>query len=272
MLRKPNTEGSTTFPRTCGLAGLGFAAMIVLANALLAPAGLPVTGAEANEVTTFFAAKADVVGIASALTPAAWVLATLFGAGAVSVLWRSERDRGEAWCLLGFAGLALQNATFAGVTAIRLTLAHDNTATTALWALHDALFTLNGTFLALALLGLSISGRRAGLIRPWHGRVGLLSAALLFSSATLTPLVIDHAGPLGLLGLVGWLLWVVWIVRYGITLIRLNPASLVPGQPSDQAAAAHPRARRDSGGRADRCGRLIVPPLRAAIGTRWRES
>ncbi|MEU2271696.1 hypothetical protein ABZ568_35795 [Streptomyces olindensis] len=51
----------------------------------------------------------------------------------------------------------------------------------------------------------------------------------------LTPLVIDHDGPLidhdgplGLLGLVGWLMWVVWIVVYGIVLMRPVPAPRRP--------------------------------------------
>lgn len=217
------------FSRISGIAALGFAFLIVFSNVIQVPAGMPLTGADVDEVDAFFSAKADVVGVGSALTPAAWALATLFGAGAVSALRRSERDRGEAWSLLGFAGLALQNAAFAAIVAIRLALAstaggHPG-ATGGLWAFHDALFTLNGTFLALALVGLSVGGLRAGLVRPWHGALGLLSAALLFASATLAPLVIDRAGPLGLLGLVGWLMWVVWLAAYGAVLIRLNPAS-----------------------------------------------
>lgn len=217
------------FSRLSGIAALGFAFLIVFANVLQVPAGMPLTGADVDEVDEFFSTKADIVGVGSALTPAAWALATLFGAGAVSALWRSERDRGEAWSLLGFAGLVLQNAAFAGVIALRLALAstaggHAD-ATLGLWAFHDALFTLNGTFLALALVGLSVGGLRGGLIRSWHGALGLLSAALLFGSATLAPLVIDHAGPLGLLGLAGWLMWVVWLVAYGTVLIRRNPAS-----------------------------------------------
>ncbi|MES4908674.1 MULTISPECIES: 2-oxoglutarate/malate transporter [unclassified Streptomyces] len=223
------------FSRISGIAALGFAFLIVFSNVIQVPAGMPLTGADVDEVDAFFGAKAGVVGVGSALTPAAWALATLFGAGAVSALWRSERDRGEAWSLLGFAGLILQNAAFAGVIAVRLALAStagDRAAgTSGLWAFHDALFTLNGTFLALALVGLSVGGLRSGLIRSWHGALGLLSAALLFASATLVPLVIDHAGPLGLLGLVGWLMWVVWLAAYGTALIRLNPAgrSCAPG-------------------------------------------
>jgi hypothetical protein len=228
--RKIIGSAGMSFSRASGLAALGFAVVIVLANVVLVPAGLPVTGAESREVVAFFATGGSAVGVSSALTPLAWALATLFGAGAVAAIWRSERARGEAWSLVGFAGLVLQNAVFSGVIATRLALAsttpRDSAATAGLWALHDALFTLNGTFLALALVGLSVGGLRSDLLRPWHGKVGLLSAALLFSSATATPLVIGEAGPLGLLGLVGWLLWVVWIVAYGVTLVRLEPSRL----------------------------------------------
>ncbi|WP_181019581.1 hypothetical protein [Nonomuraea typhae] len=215
------------FTRIGGIAAIGFATLIVLANVIMMPAGLPLTGAEIGEVTAFFATEDLTIGIGSALTPAAWILATLFGAGALTALWRSERDRREAWSLLGLAGLALQNATFAGVVATRLALTatapHDRSATMGLWALHDAVFTLNGTFLALALLGLSLGGLRTGLIRPWHATVGLLAAALQFSSATLAHWVIDDGGALSLLGLLGWLMWVAWIVAYGIVLIRQSP-------------------------------------------------
>jgi hypothetical protein len=100
----------------------------------------------------------------------------------------------------------------------------DGIAAGALWALHDALFTLNGTFLAIALVGLSIGGLRAGVTRRWHAALGLMSAVLLFGSATAAPLVVAGAGPLGLLGLVGWLLWVGWVAGYGIVLVRRVPA------------------------------------------------
>jgi hypothetical protein len=231
MLRKQPgaAPAAMDFARISGVAALGFALLVVAGNVVVVPAGLPRTGAGIAEVDGFFRAHGDLVGLGSALTPAAWVLATLFGAGAVRVLWRSERNRGEAWALLGFAGLVLQNAVFTGVVAIRLALASTAAdgigADTSLWALHDALFTLNGTFLAIALLGLSVGGLRGGLIRPWHGSWGLVAAALLFGSAVLAPLVIDHAGPLGLLGLAGWLMWVVWLVVYGVALIRRAPQS-----------------------------------------------
>ncbi|NUW42090.1 hypothetical protein HT134_18350 [Nonomuraea rhodomycinica] len=148
----------------------------------------------------------------------------MFGAGAVSVLWPSERERGEAWSLVGFAGLALQNVTFAGIIAARLALARtapaDPGATPGLWAWHDAMFTLNGTFLAVALLGLSVAGLRARFIRRWHAALGFVAAGLQFSSACLAFAVMRGEGPLGLVGLAGWLAWVAWIAVYGMRLIR----------------------------------------------------
>lgn len=206
-----------------GLAGLGFAVVIVLANVVLVPAGLPRTGAEPGQVAAFFAATGDIVGIASMFVPVAWVLAVLFGAGAVAAVRAFDTPGGEAWALTGFAGLVLQNTTFTAVVAIRLALAATaGEGAAVLWALHDALFTLNGTFLATAMLGLSVAGLRAGLIRPWHGVLGLCAAALQFTSAVLTSLIMGGGGPLGLLGLAGWLMWVVWIAGYGIVLIRLS--------------------------------------------------
>ncbi|MEV0384292.1 hypothetical protein [Nonomuraea sp. NPDC050643] len=209
------------FTRLSGIAAIGFATAIVTANLFMAPAGLPLTGADEAAVSAFFSAKGHVVGLASTFVPAAWVLATLFGAGAVAALWSSERERGEAWSLVGFTGLILQNVTFAGVISARLALTRtDPAGVPALWALHDAVFTLNGTFLAIAMLGLSVGGLRAKLIRPWHGVLGFLAAALQFTSASLTYSIMREEGPLGLIGLAGWLLWVAWIVTYGIRLIR----------------------------------------------------
>lgn len=213
-----------TFPRIGGLAAIGFATVILLGNVFLIPLGLPLSGADIGEVIEFFGTAGTAVGISSALTPAAWTLSTVFAAGAIAALRRSEHRRGEAWSLIGFAGVILQNGAVAAVIAVRLGLASmnelDRATTTGLWVFHDALLTLNGTFLALALFGLSIAGLRAGLTARWHTALGLLSGALMFSSATLTPLIIDHAGPLGLIGLIGWLLWVVWLFGYGVILYR----------------------------------------------------
>jgi hypothetical protein len=92
----------------------------------------------------------------------------------------------------------------------------------AIWVLHGALFAWNGTFLGLALMGLSVGGWRARVIAPWHALAGLVAATLQFSSAILTPWVVESGGPLGLIGLAGWIIWVAWLVVYGTALIRFT--------------------------------------------------
>jgi hypothetical protein len=217
----------TSFTRIAGFGAVGFATVIVLAALVLTTAGLPPPGADEAAVVGFFSAGPVAVSASSALVPVALVLVVLFGAGAVRVLRRSEQARAEAWSLVGLAGLLLQSATFALVVAIRVALATvvpegATESVAALWAVHDGIFIVNGTFLALALLGLSVSGLRAGLIPRWHGALGFVSATLLFVSALTTPLVVGGAGPLALIGLAGWLLWVVWMFTYGVVLIRLR--------------------------------------------------
>lgn len=216
-----------SFPRIGGLAALGFAVGIVGANLILVPAGLPAVGADIDEADTFFTANSGQAGFAAGFMPFAWVCAIVFGAAAVAVIWPRERAEGSAWSLVGLAGLLLQNATFVGVGAVRLALSatsdHSPAGTAGLWAFHNALFSLNGTFLATALIGLSLGGLRTGLIRRWHAIVGLVAAAGQFIAATISPLIIDHAGPLALISLASWLLWVVWIVTYGVTFLRLQP-------------------------------------------------
>ncbi|WP_067477339.1 hypothetical protein [Nocardia amamiensis] len=214
-----------------GLAGLGFALVIVGANLILEPAGMPRFGADIADAETFFADAASSVRLSSVLLPAAWACVIVFGAAVVAVLWPRERALGSAWSLVGFAGLLLQNSTFVGVAATRLALSHSTGDAAGLWALHNALFALNGTFLAVAMLGFSLGGWRTGLIRRWHALLGLIAAIGQFGWATVGPLVLDHVTPLGMLGLVSWLLWVAWIAAYSITLMRLPAAQPDVAQP-----------------------------------------
>ncbi|MFI7677506.1 hypothetical protein [Actinophytocola sp. NPDC049390] len=197
--------------RVGGVAVIGFAAVIVGANVIAVSGGLPLPGAGMAEVGDFFGTS-SAAALSSAFTPLAWLLVTVFGASAVAALWRADR----VWALVGFAGVLLQNATFAAIIATRLALT--SVTDDALWALHNGFFALNGTFLAIALVGLSIAGTRAGLVRPWHATVGYAAAALQFTSASLAFAVVD--GDLGFVGLTGWGLWVVWLVAYGVVLLR----------------------------------------------------
>lgn len=232
-----------TFTRTAALGGVTFAGVIVGANLILVPAGLPLHGATPEAVLRFFTETADVVGVAALLMPLAWVASTVFAAGVLVELSRTGAAA-LGWSLIGFAGVLLQNAAFAGVVALRVGLASatvlDEATAEVVWRVHDALFTLNGTFLATALLGFSIGGRLGRLVPSWHAVLGVGAALLLFTSATLSFFVIQPASPVGWLGLTGWLLWVAWIVGCAGVLWRRPVGPARParsGEPSGGVAA-----------------------------------
>jgi hypothetical protein len=171
-----------------GTSVLAFAALIVGANVIALSDGLPLPGADMADVGAFFGSS-PAAALSSAFVPLAWLAVTVFGASAVAALWHVER----MWALVGFAGVLLQNATFAAIIATRLALT--SVVDDALWALHNGFFALNGTFLAMAMIGFSVAGVRAGLIRPWHAYLGYTAAALQFASATLAFAVVDGAQP-----------------------------------------------------------------------------
>lgn len=215
-----------TFSRLSGAAALGFVVTIVTATAILQSAGVPAVDASHDEIATFVTDHATQVGIASAIAPVAWLLLLVFGAGAAARIWRVERTRGEAWSLIGLSGLVMQNGLFAGVVAVQVALLAGAPASDGFWDLHNALFELNKTALAVALIGYSLGGLRTATIRTWHGAVGLLGAALLITAAILTPITLG-GGPaaLSLIGFAGFALWLLWLIAYGLTLLRDHTAT-----------------------------------------------
>lgn len=210
-----------TFSRLSGAAALGFVVTIVTATAILQSAGVPAVDASHDEIATFVTDHATQVGIASAIAPVAWLLLLVFGAGAAARIWRVERTRGEAWSLVGLSGLVMQNCLFAGVVAVQVALLAGAPASAGFWDLHNALFELNKTALAVALIGYSLGGLRTATIHTWHGAIGLLGAALLITAAILTPVTLG-GGPaaISLIGFAGFALWVLWLIAYGLTLLR----------------------------------------------------
>ena len=85
----------TTTGRASGAAGLGFVALLVVANLVLTSAGLPLPTdtPTLREVGTLHADGVDALRLASALMPAAWLLATLLAAGLAAEAWHSPARR-----------------------------------------------------------------------------------------------------------------------------------------------------------------------------------
>ncbi len=229
--------------RVGGLAGLGFLVLVGSANIILGVSGQPSPGASPAEVNDFFASSGVAVGAASSIATLVWICLAVFAAGIVARLRQKAPERVESWPLVGLGAAFMQNTIFSMVVACQIVLSTaelSSESASALWQLHNALFTLNGTSLALVLLSFSIAGLRAGLIHRWHGILGLVAAATLALSSFLTPIHID-GGPLVLLGLAGFLMWLVWIATYSITLLREDrvtvetveaPAPMAVGTPA----------------------------------------
>ncbi|MGB0098709.1 MAG: hypothetical protein WBP61_00380 [Nocardioides sp.] len=207
--------------RLGGLAGLSFIVLVGSVNIILGAAGMPQQGASPAEVQEFFTNHSETAALCSAIATLVWLCLAIFAAGLVARLRQAHPEEVESWPLLGMGAVIMQNAIFAGVVATQVVLANtslsDDTSW-AVWQLHNALFTLNGSALALILLSFSVAGLRSGLIRRWHARLGLLAAAVLALSSFTTPFH-DDVAALTLIGLVGFVMWLIWVATYSVTLL-----------------------------------------------------
>lgn len=213
------------FSRLAGLAGLGFAIIVAVVNVALSAAGWPLDkDASMVEVTKYFADHSGLIGLDISLSLLNAVLLAVFGAGAFAVIWRVERDRGEAWSAVGLVGVAVLVGLFTAVVATRAALIAGHDSSGSVWDLHNALFTAVGIGLGTILIAFSIGGVRTNTIRPWHGILGAVSGMLLVVSAMLTPVTVDGGpGALAAIGLVGFVGWLVWLATFGVVLLRRVP-------------------------------------------------
>ena len=176
--------------RLGGLAGLGFVALVGSVNIILGSAGMPQAGASPAEVHEFFADHGGAVTAASSIATLVWVCLAVFAAGAVARLRRERPSGSSPGRCSGSPASSCRTPSSPASSAPRsssprATLSDDSFW--AIWQLHNALFTLNGSSLALILLSFSVAGLRAGLIRRWHGALGFTAAGVLATSSFTTP-------------------------------------------------------------------------------------
>lgn len=169
--------------QAAGVSALVFAAAVVLMNIMLIVGGVPHTAGYDNRVVAAYSAHRALLTVAAALGPVAWIATSVLGAATVVAAQRANSDTELFWALLAFAGLLSQNVVSTVVVAIRLAMVGaDRASAGALWPLHQTLFTLNGAFLSLALLGLTLTHHGDGGLSV-HTALGMTGAGLLFVSA-----------------------------------------------------------------------------------------
>ena len=203
---------TTPFTRIAGMVGLVFALLLLAVNAAIGATGKPMGGAELAVVAAWFADHQGVVRLTSLIAPLIWLTLPVF---AVGVLRFTSTTSLNPWAVLGVIAVAMQNAVFSVVIAtdtilaVRAdTLLANPGASTALWDLHTAFFTLNGASIALALVGFSAATLTSGRVPRWFGVAGLVGAALFLANAMQLPAALVGAElPIGIPAGLLWLAW-----------------------------------------------------------------
>ncbi|CRZ14026.1 hypothetical protein [Mycolicibacterium neworleansense] len=214
--------GSQIFTTWAAVGGLVFVAVAVVVNVIYVRARLPlpVAGKPLAAVITDFDSAGDRLPWPSVVVPTGWLGITVFAAGMTSIAWDAAVDS-RMWALVGFAGVMLQNASFAIVEALRFGLAAaarlEPSAVAGLWAFSNVLFGFNQLFLATALIGFTAAS--ASIAPEWLAIVGYLSAAALFIAASASPFNARGASRTALLGLIGWLGWMIWIAGHCVVMV-----------------------------------------------------
>lgn len=154
------------------------------------------------------------------------LLIPIFAAGAFKLLWSVEDAAGSAWSVVGLVGVAALIAIFSVVTMTNIALAAGSDG---LWGLHEAALGLSSLSLATALTGFSLAGLRTGLLRRWHGILGLTGAALSLIGAAASPwTAAGEAGGLALFAAAGFAIWLVWVVTCSVRMVRVATATEYP--------------------------------------------
>lgn len=210
--------------RLAGFGALSFVAVVVLQN-LVRGSSAPGNGASASEVLDHFA---DTRGITFLLVCTFVVsgisLATFLG-GTMRRLAASARPGWAGTGYLGGAGvLILFGVLLASEQALSV-LAHgdhpDLAAVSALWALHNSVFTVLLLFIGIALFGLSRAGVAAGITPRVFGWLGPVGSVLLAISCAAGPgIAAGELGGMFGLGLVGFLIWLAFVATTGFRLVR----------------------------------------------------
>lgn len=208
------------------LGGLSFVLLAIAVNIIYGRGRLPLptAGGNRDQAAEGFSRGGRALTRSAILAPASWLCLIVFASALLAQVWSTAPDQNaQAWAVVGLSGVLLQNATFAGVEALRFAVAEGalraRSIVGALWTLSIALFGFNQVFLSTAVLGFTAAGAITGLVPVWFTAIGSVSALLLFVGASATPYRVSRPHGSAMIGLVGWLGWIVWIAIYSVLLL-----------------------------------------------------
>jgi hypothetical protein len=216
-----------TASREALLAGIGGAVFFVLlvVQNLLKAATNPANSATAAQILRFAHHDAWSVHLLVVTYVIGFPALFLFVAG----LTRRCSDlcpASEVWGGLGRSSVAVIAVLFGLINVLqvvlvaeRAELAGNPALVSALWAMHNAVFTLNLLAVGGALLGLGRAATLAGLVPRWMWPVSIVGALLLAVAAA--PAVAEvHGSNLLAIGLIGFLCWLLLLATSSIRLLR----------------------------------------------------
>jgi hypothetical protein len=207
-----------------GIGGVVFVMLLVVQNVLKAATD-PSNSASAAQVLRFAHDEAWTVDLLVVTYVIGFPALFLFAGGLTG---RSSRlaPAGELWGRLGRSSVAviavlfgLINVLQVVLVAARSELAGDPALVSTLWAMHNAVFTLNLLAVGGALLGLGRAATFAQLVPRWIGRLSVVGSLLLAAAAA--PAVAEvHGSNVLVLGLAGFVCWLGFVASASIGLLR----------------------------------------------------
>ncbi len=210
--------------RLAGFGALSFVAVVVLQN-LVRGSSAPGNGASASEVLDHFADTRGVTFLLVCTFVVSGICLATFLGGTMRRLAASTRPGWAGTGYLGGAGvLILFGVLLASEQALSV-LAHgdhpDLAAVSALWALHNSVFTVLLLFIGIALFGLSRAGVAAGITPRVFGWLAPAGSAMLAISCAAGPgIAAGELGGMFGLGLAGFVIWLAFVIRTSVALLR----------------------------------------------------
>lgn len=213
---------SAELPAAIG--GLVFFVLLVVQN-LLKAATNPANSATAAQVLRFAHDRAWTVHLLVVTYVIGFPALFLFANG-LARRCSELAPATEVWSRLGRSSVAaiavlfgLINVLQVVLVAARGDLARDPALVSTLWAMHNAVFTLNLVAVGGALLGLGRAAAAARLVPRWMGRLAVGGAILLALAAA--PAVAEVRGSNVLvIGAVGFLCWLAFVATASVRLAR----------------------------------------------------
>ena len=220
----PNGNASAQSARLAGFAALTFVADVILQN-VVRGVSAPTNDAPASDVLTHFADHRGLSFLLIGMFVISGVSLATFLGRSMQVLTSSSRAGSARTGYLGATGILLVFGVLVACEQALSVVAHgehpDPAAMSALWALHNSVFTVLLLFIGIALFGLARAGVAAGVtprVFEWLAPVG--SVMLAVSCAAGPGIAAGELGGVFAFGLIGFIIWLAFLTTTGIRLVR----------------------------------------------------